>query len=418
MKKTIIILMISFILFNFMLPTNIVNASTADDLKKNQADPAEATISELLLSVGDYINNLMSIVVGEEITIDRLIFNQVDAVNVDLFNKGVESNNTISNVVIDVVNTCYETFLKIAISLCLAALIVVGIRMLLLSTAEKTSQAKEVGVKWIVGIIILFFFPFVMKYGIKINDTIVDMIAKGLGARTVAGGAVGGRDDYSLVEVEFRSPVYVSKYTGVLEFGGKEVNQIYFSKLTQYQQRNDVMRIMRAYAGITLRFVYVALWYIMLIQLVVLLIKYYKRYFIIALLITIFPIVIAYYIIELVQGKKSTVFSKWSTEFFINVFTQTIHAITYGIIAGVAVEKIANEIAGGHSMGNWVLMLVAITFLFRGEDIVRKIFGADKAGTMSSALATAGAIKSGEKRIQDRAGKLGRQFKGGKYVEK
>jgi hypothetical protein len=402
-----------------MLPTNIVNAGVnASDLEKNQAGPVEATISELLLSVGDFLNDLMSKVVGQEITIDKLVFNQVDAVNANLFNKGSASNNTVASSVEGIVNTWYDVFLKISISICLVALIAVGIRVMLLSTAEKSSAAKEVAVKWIIGIVILFFFPFVMKYAFELNDALVNMIAEGLGTRTISGSSVGNKDDYSMIDVEFRSPVYVTRYTGILQFGGKEVNEIYYAKLSQYQERNDVMRIMRAYAGITLRFVYVALWYIMLIQLIVLLIKYYKRYFIIALLITIFPLVIAYYISELVQGKKSSVFSSWSKEFFINVFIQTIHAITYGIIAGVAVEKIANDIANGHSIGNWILMLVAITFLFRGEDIVRKIFGADKAGTISSSLETAATIRKGEKQVQTRADKLGRQFKGGKYVKK
>jgi hypothetical protein len=299
----------------------------------------------------------------------------------------------------------------------LIALIVVGIRMMLLSTAEKNAQAKEVAIKWIMGIVILFFFPFVMKYAFIINDALVNMIADGLGSRTIAGGSVGNRDDYSMIDIEFRSPVYVSKYTGVLQYGGKEVNDIYFAKLSQYQERNDVMRIMRAYAGITLRLVYVALWYIMLIQLMVLLIKYYKRYFIIALMITIFPIVIAYYVIELVQGKKSSVFSNWSKEFFLNIFMQTVHAITYGIIAGVAIQKIAEDMQSGASIGNWILMIVAVTFLFRGEDIVRKIFGADKAGTVGSALGTAATIKSGQKKVNSRVKKIGGQFKGGKYVK-
>ena len=81
----------------------------------------------------------------------------------------------------------------------------------------------------------------------------------------------------------------------------------YFKQLQKYKQRGDLMRIMRSFAGITGKFIYVILWFIMLFQMLVLLYMYIKRYLMIAFLMMIFPLAVAEYLLGTVRPRQ-----RWS----------------------------------------------------------------------------------------------------------
>ena len=150
-----------------------------------------------------------------------------------------------------------------------------------------------------------------------------------------------------------------------------------------------MMRTMRAYAGETKRLVYVILWYIFMYQLVMLVVIYYKRYFVLALLITIFPIVLTYYVIEVCNGKNPAVFSNWCKEFVSNIFIQSIHAIMYSLILGVILSQ---SLGVESQRWNWLIMIVATLFIFKGESILKKILGA-AGSTLADEKGTRKAIK-------------------------
>ena len=132
----------------------------------------------------------------------------------------------------------------------------------------------------------------------------------------------------------------------------------------------------------------------------------------IALLIIIFPFTTISYLLDTIKGRRPEAFRLWCVEFFINVFTQSIHAIIYSIITSVCVNQVVKELKGGTM--NWVIIIVAINFLFQGEKIIRKIMGVDGA---KSAGAIQDTIKSGREGMRNAGRNFGRVtsiFVGGK----
>lgn len=362
----------------------------------------EMALSGIALNVGDMIIDFSTFIFKDEITIDRLIFNKVPSLNANFFdNKGMVPDTT--EVLIDVINNWYSFFRGIGILIYLIVLIVIGIKIML-GMAQSVAEAKELIVKWTIGIGILFLFPYVIKYSFIINESIINSIRSTFTNNNpyeeIIGSYIGNISDIQFDQVfEYRSPAYISSNEYVYSLGSEEATFAYFSQLEKYRVRGDVMRVMRSLAGITGRFIYVILWYIMLGQLLVLIFVYLKRYLMIAFLLIIFPIVVIEHIIGVVKTGKGGGFSTWCMEFFLNVFIQTIHAIIYGIIGGVVTAHVQNGIMSGNiSKMNWVILIISINFIFEAENIFKKIIKAN-ATTLENSSDVSKKLKGMRKKI-------------------
>ena len=230
-------------------------------------------------------------------------------------------------------------------------LVVVGIKIILGMPGAK-ADGKELAVKWGTGIAILFLFPYVMRYAFTLNEALIGEIRKTFTNNNpyeeIVGSYIGKISDVQYDQVfEERSPEYISKSDYIYSLGSSSATYAYIKQLDKYKQRGDVMRIMRAMAGITGKLIYVVLWLIMLWQLLVLTYMYAKRYLMIAFLIAIFPIMLTVYIISTTVTGKGTGFSTWCMEFFLNVFIQSVHAVSYGMIGGVVMANVQNGIVNG-----------------------------------------------------------------------
>lgn len=406
MKKIIIFTMLIFLLVS---PFNV---SLADDELNVEESWWQATVAELNLAVGDFIENLITKVVGQKITIQSLIFNEVDAVNANFFDtttKGTSIHSTIKNSI----NDWYAVFETLAVTFYMAGLLFVGIKIVLSRSLISSAPWQTVIIKWATGLLLLFMFKYIMKYAFVINEGLVEAIRDGFtsGGQT-SGTNIGDNDEFNDALYEFRSPEYFSKYSGNLTYGGDEVNRVYMKKLTDYTNTADMMRIMRAYAGVTKRMTFVIIWFVLLFQLILLLVKYYKRYFVIALLITIFPLVMIQYLLDLFKGRNCQGFSKWMKEFFVNVFTQTVHAIIYAIIAAVCIDRVKEELqTGDGTTMNWLIIIVAINFIFQGEKIVRKVIGVEGAESAPGMSETAARGKKGRGSMMNAGRKMRGAFK-------
>lgn len=390
MKKlaTIIMIVISLVMATSIIPSTTYAAIEINGYEADEANIFEGALSDLLIEIGDFFVNLMNKVVGEKVTMQNVVFNQVSSLDPNFFNKDLAVVNETTALVREKVNEWYSFFMMLAIVAYLVVLLVIGIKIAVGSTASGLEKAKELATKWLVGVLILFLFPIlVLKNAFKVNEAIVKMISDQHGGNNQVGTAIGNTEgEWANEEIEFRSPEYVSRFTGKSSLGGEDMNLIYQKALDSYRSGADMTRIMRAYAGITRKLIYVIIWYVLLTQLIVLIVLYYKRYFTIAFLIVIFPLVAMYYIIEIARGKNGQVFSEWSKEILVNIFIQTIHAIVYAIIASVAISRVQADIASGSDAMNWLLIIVAVNFITEGEKIVRKLVGVDgkTAGAMGA----------------------------------
>ena len=338
----------------------------------------EEILVRLFLSIGDGIVYLVSRSVGEVVTTDALIFNKVTKLNINYWNKG--ESTAIKGILYDVVNKWYNVFFKIAVVVYMLVLVVAGIQVLLHSTAEKTAQYKEYIVSWVVGVAILCLFPYAMKYTVMLGETAVAAVGKGTITTTPARPTI--LEDSDAAMELFGEPEFVEEM------------------ISGTDSSRDIMMYVRAKAQESKKFILIVIYFILIGQMMVLLLMYYKRAFMIAFLITIFPLVAMTYAIDKMGDKKAQSFSIWFREFIVNVVVQVFHAVVYVVMVDASVNTFINS-----NGQKWLLMLISVLFLFQGEKILRSIFSvkskantiADLATTAATYTAMADLLKGGKK---------------------
>lgn len=264
------------------------------------------------------------------------------------------------------VNAWYKLFRAIAVVGYMIMLVYMGIRIILSSTGRDLSRFKSLFMYWVIGIIILFFYPYVMKYTIILNDTFVAIVKEST--------------KNSIPEIEYAKieSVEISTLgnTGDTDYGIK----------SPFEGGADYMSVLADQATHYKRFSLSIAYLIMTWQLITLVVHYYKRVFMTGFLITIFPLVALSYAIDKIADGKSQAFNKWNKEFILNVFIQTFHAIVYAFVCSTVYSSGANNIDNY----DFILIIVGVTFLFTGEEIIKKIFSQESAaGTVRSLADTA-----------------------------
>jgi len=371
-------------------------------------DTFEEVITDLLLAVGDGLISIMNAIFGEEVTITSLVYNLFDPVNPNFFDDSISWYGITKNVK-DVVSNWYTIFTAIAVAVYIMVLLFIGVQILLHSTGAGMSKAKELLVKWLKGILVLIFIPYLIKYAFLINEAIVDMLREAGGVKKYSVGShFGDSTEWSAEEIEFRSPEFVSKYTGNVVFGSDDATRGYLKKLGNYEQNLDLMRIMRAYAGVTKKIIYAIIWYILLGQLIVFIVQYYKRYFIIAFLFAMFPLVCIFNGISLAKGNPGKEIGNWLKEILTNIFVQTVHAIIYTIITGVCVSIVKEDMQSSATL-NWLIIILAINFMSEGEKLLKKIIsalGSTEGGAGHTGQGIKGVVSNAGKNISKAFGKI------------
>lgn len=132
--------------------------------------------------------------------------------------------------------------------------------------------------------------------------------------------------------------------------------------------KNDLMGMMRAYAGKYRRIVFALLWYVLFFQLISLVFIYFKRIFIIAILIAIFPLIMMSYAVDKMNDGKSQTFSLWFRELLANVFLQSVHATIYAVLIDMGLEIYSKD------NGNWIFLMASIIMLLPAEALLKEVF--------------------------------------------
>lgn len=323
-------------------------------------------IASFFYSIANGLNYLVGMALGENVTIDDLVFNNYSETNISYFEK-MENVENPSKLIYGtngiggldgVVNTWYAIFMKIALMGYMVMLVYMGIRIMLSSTAEKKADYKKLFMNWVIGLAILLIFPYAMKYIIKINESFVEVIEANKGYEDKVSSAVENIDTgKSLLDIEI----------------DYEIN---------WEEGTDYMSVIATAARDTKNAALSLAFLIMTWQLIALIFHYYKRLFMIAFLIIIFPLVGLFYAVDKIADGKSQAFNTWLKEFLLNVLVQTFHAIVYVFVCSTVYS--ASGVATGIGY-DFILVIVGVTFLYSGEEIIRQIFGqVSSAGTIKS----------------------------------
>ena len=341
----------------------------------------QAAFARLLIAIGDFMMKLLSDIFGDNVTVTNLIFNKVESVNPNFFKAKNVSMGIGGDQIKETVEFWYARFRGLAIALYMIVIFSIGIRVLLNSTAQGLTQARELFVEWLKGFLYLLFMPVLVYFLFEINDALIQMILDAINGTTyISGSALTDGTEFSAEAVEFRSPEYVSKYTGMMGYGTDETNNYYIKKVNDYATNFDLIRIARAYAGATQRISYVFIWYVLIGQLLTFIYIYYKRYFMTLFFIAIFPIICIFQAVGIMKDGKARAVSGWLGELISNIFTQFIHCIVYTIVTSIVVDILYDGVVNGELI-NWIIIIVAINFVPKGEEIVRRILRALSSGS-------------------------------------
>ncbi len=277
-------------------------------------------------------------------------------------------------------NDFYSYFVKIAVIVYMIVLLYIGISILLTSASEKSAKYKEYILYWLQGIVLLFFFPYVMKYTIVINNTFVQYIYDtktgnaNMPQTPSAAGGMAGLD--SGLKATMDTLLKGSDYMSQMFKNGWEQGWMLY--------------------GIC--------FLVMVLQTLILLVMYFKRLLIVIFLIACFPFVMIFYAVDKLKDGKSQTFSNWCKEFTLNVFVNSFHAIVY-VIGMAMILALGSNLAK-----NWLLVLILLSFISKGDEMLRGIFNMGggggktvnsigksiaKAKTITGAIATGRAIASG-----------------------
>lgn len=374
------------------IPGSDVSASTTLNASQSQIDKErieqlqenvsvfEKVLTSFGLDVGDYAQDYLTKVFKEELTVDKIVFNDTQNLNANFFENSAKPTTTkASEAVKNFINVWFDYFRKLALVVILCFVVVAGIKIIL-GNARAKAGAFDSLKKIVMAIMLIYFFPYVIRIAFDLNDAIISQVKEyayqGNNNATTLGSSISTETDLKAEELEFRSPVYVSADSAIITAGSEEATEIYLNQVRNYAAKVDMMRIMRAYAGVTLKFLYVIIWYIMLAQLYILVVIYLKRYITIAFLLIVYPLTIIGYISGNMFGRAQTSFNTWCKKFFSTVFLQTMHALIYGIIGRITISTLQMNDGTNLKRLNWLLMIIATSFLFSGEKIIMRLFNA------------------------------------------
>lgn len=367
---------------NMMLPSDDENVQ-----EKPLFEVIEEMMSSLVLSIAKTLNWMISATLGQTVTMDTIIFNEYEEVNVNFFEDSTGSFAGTMSKLKDSINKCYSLFRDIALVGYLVILVYIGIKILLNSTTpDKKASYKSTFWYWVSGIIILFFFPYVMEHAITLNEAFVTEIAD-----------MGG------VNRLYRQPAELNP----------ELNKGFlytdFDNVIDYSTGQDYMSRVGAIATSTMKLGYAIAYLVMTWQLIMMLVYYYKRLFIVAFLIIVFPLIAFTFVWDKLNDGKSQALSAWMKEYFISIFVQTFHAIVYVFICKTIYATLDTNAI------DFILLIIVSSFMFTGEDILKQIFGGGGTVALGSVAQTGAKIalttnlvtRVGKRVIHNVAGKDG-----------
>lgn len=308
--------------------------------------------------------------VGKLLTVDAILFNNVELLNLDFWgaNQGEYSGY------FEGIAKGFRVTFVIGLALQFVALIAALIKYMTINTSMNKADVKELLVNIVKGTVIMFGVLSFMFLMIQINTTLVKALEKGL-----------NKGD--------------SWFSGI---DGTMFTQI----LTNWGVGGFVATL--AFAMGT-AYALVMFWY------------YLKRFVRITFLMMIAPLITATYTLDMVGDKKSQTVNIWVKDFMTNLFIQPFHILVYlSTVVPVLNSTDKNTLLSSTMFDHIeviIVSIVALGFIHRGEKLVRRLFGVEKADSLNDSLAVAFMVVSNSEKIIKGAQKVNNEAKEFKQVK-
>lgn len=233
-----------------------------------------------------------------------------------------------------VVSGWYQALQKLTLVALLSVLVYVAIRTIISSIGEDKAKYKKMIKDWLVAICIVFTLHYIMAFALAITLEIRNIFET--------------------------------------ETVGEQSEDKLMSKL-----RND-MEDEQKYTEV---FTNIVMYLTLVIFTVTFSIQYLKRTIYMAFLTIIAPLIAFTYPLDKIKDGQAQAFNMWIKEYIFNALIQPVHLILYFIFLGSAEELVnAYPLYG----------IVVLGFLIPAEKLIRKMFGFEKASTVSALGSIAG----------------------------
>ena len=260
------------------------------------------------------------------ITPDDIFFNHVGLTNIDFFD--LTGNASAIQTMRTNVATWYYVFRILAIVILLVVLIYIGIRMAVSTVASEQAQYKRMLTDWVVSFALIFLLNYIIMFTLEANNGLIGLLEKPV--RTKMGNGIA---------TQLITRAALGKAT------------VSWAALIVYC----------FLIGMTTAFLF----------------SYIKRMLTIGFLIIISPLITITYSIDKVKDGRAQALNTWLKEFMFTVLIQPFHCIIYIVFVSTSIDLLAQ----GGSIPKMVLSIVCMSFIWKAEKIVKKIFGFDAAST-------------------------------------
>ncbi len=298
------------------------------------AATGKAVESRLSNGMMAYLSQGMREDLKNSITLEKIVYNQVPILDVDVFNGNQAGGETIASgsfvmIIRNLVATLYMALRNVALIGMLIALIYLGIRLVTATIGEQKAEYRKKLTSWTVAFIIVFVMHYFLIGVMKINEITVN-ICSNLGKNLVS--AVSGGEYFDL-SLAMRDLTYDMAFTK--------------SALAM------------------------VLYFVMIFYMLKFLVIYFKRLFITSILIIIGPLLAIKNAIDKIRFDKSTSMSTWMKEYIFSVGTQTIHALMYTIFIGMTYKLMATS--DSMRIAICILSCMFFRFMTTAEKLTRKM---------------------------------------------
>ena len=244
----------------------------------------------------------------------------------------------------DTVATWYVALRNIAIVGLLSALLYIGIRIVISSSAGDKAKYKQFFVDGVVALCLIFFLHYIMAFTMTMSETVTDVLA---GDRTNQGRRK---------EVNIR----LTETDGTTTFKDAGTEVCFSSNFT------GVARMKADYQGGTLKIGYSILYIALTVYTVYFAFVYLKRLLMLAFFTMIAPLVALTYPLDKIRDGKAQAFNYWFKEYMFYALLQPMHMLLYTVFVSSALSVAAN---------NLLYAIVALAFIVPAEKIVKQMFG-------------------------------------------
>ena len=274
---------------------------------------------------------------------EEIFAGKIPSLDVNFFKSGGSEDR---NTLVKAIANWYIGLRNLAAVGLLLVLVYIGIRIIISSSSNDKAKYKQLMLDWLIALCILFFMHYIMSFTLTIIDTIIQGI-KDTGTSAVSITATG--DDGGLT--------FTTNLIGAARFQ------------TQYKD-------------IGLKVHFVIMYLALVIYTVIFTFYYLKRFFMMAFLTMIAPLVALTYPIDKISDGKAQAFDAWLKEYVYNALLQPFHLIIYTVFVTNALE---------FAKTNVIYMIASLWFVMEAEKILRGFFGFNKAsGGTLGALHTIG----------------------------